>query len=138
MCGDEQAGLQVAWSLLQRQVPSRILHLLRAHPTHITDPICEQIQTELQENLRYWLQQPVLNADQWKLAELPITSGGLAFPNLHRQAVVARIACLATLPDFVATEPYKATLIDKERPNLYGRLAPLIGPTPMEVVGGHA
>ena len=126
MCGDDQAGLQVAWSLLQRQVPSRILHLLRAHPAHITDSTCEQIQTELQENLRYWLQYPVLHADPWKLAEqrpeLPITSGDLAFPNLHRPAVVARIACLATLPDFVASEAYKVTVIDKERPELFGRL----------------
>ena len=87
-----------------------------------------------QENFRYWLQYPILNADQWKLAELPITSGGLAFPNLHRQAVVARIACLATLPEFVVTDPYKAATIDKERPELFGRFGPLIGPTPMEVV----
>ena len=135
MCGDDQTGLQVAWSLQQRQVPSRILHLLRAHPTPITDHICEQIQTDLQENLRYWLQYPTLVADQWKIAELPITSGGLAFPNLHRQAVVARIACLATLPEFVATDPYKAATIDKERLELYGRIGPLMGPTPMEVLG---
>ena len=135
MCGDDQAGLQVAWCLQQRQVPSRILHLVRAHPTLITDPICEQIQTDLQENLRYWLQYPDMEADQWKIAELPITSGGLAFPNLHRQAVVARTACLATLPEFVATARYKATIIDKERPDLYGRLSPLMGPTPMEVLG---
>ena len=131
MCGDDQAGLQIAWSLLQRQVPSRILHLLRSHPTAVTDNICEQTQTELQENLRYWLQYPVLNADQWKLAELPITSGGLALPNLRRQAVVARIACLATLPEFVATDPYKADIIEKERPALFGRL----GPTPWKFWG---
>ena len=95
------------------------------------------MQTELQENLRYWLQYPGLDADQWKIAELPITSGGLAFPNLRRQAVVARISktCLATLPEFVATQAYRETITDKERPELYGRLAPLIGPTPMEVVG---
>ena len=55
MCGDDQAGLQIAWCLQQRQVPSRILHLLRAHPTYLTDDICEQIQTELQENVRFWL-----------------------------------------------------------------------------------
>ena len=102
MCGDDQAGLQIAWCLQQRQVPSSILHLLRAHPTPITDPICEQIQTELQENLRYRVQYPHLDANQWKIAELPITSGGLAFPNLHRQAVVAMVSCLATLPEFVA------------------------------------
>ena len=135
MCGDDQAGLQIAWCLQQRQVPSRILHLLRAHPTPLTDHICEQIQTELQENFRYWLQYPTLDADQWKIAEMPITSGGLAFPNLRRQAVVARTACLATLPEFVATAPYKAGVIDKERPELFGRLTPLMGPTPMEVLG---
>ena len=134
MCGDDQAGLQIAWSLLQRQVPSRILHLPHAHPINITDNISEQIQTELQENLCYWLQFPVLNADQWKLAELPITSGGLAFPNLRRQAVVARIACLATLPEVLATDPYKAAIVAKERPH-FGRLGPLIGPTPHEVLG---
>ena len=135
MCGDEQAGLQVAWALLQRQVPSRILHLLRAHPVHITGMICDQIQAELQETVRFWLQYPPLSADQWRIAELPVTSGGLALPNLHRQAVVARISCLATLPEFVATQEYRGAIINKERPELFGRLAPLIGPTPMEVLG---
>ena len=135
MCGDDQAGLQIAWCLQQRQVPSRILHLLRAHPTPLTDGICEQVQTELQENVRYWLQFPALEADQWTIAEMPITSGGLAFPNLRRQAVVARTACLATLPEFVATATYKEELINKERPELFGRLRPLMGPTPMEVLG---
>ena len=87
MCGDDQAGLQIAWCLQNRQVPSRILHLLRAYPTSLTDGICEQLQTELQENFRYWLQYPPIDADQWTIAEMPITSGGLAFPNLRRQAV---------------------------------------------------
>ena len=65
MRGDDQAGLQIAWCLQHRQVPSRILHLLTcAHPTPITDHICDQIQTDLQENLRYWLQYPTLDADQ--------------------------------------------------------------------------
>ena len=68
MCGDDKAGLQVAWILLQRQVPSRILHLLRAHPVHLTTDICDQIQAELQENIRYWLHYPVLSADPWKVA----------------------------------------------------------------------
>ena len=54
---------------------------------------------------------------------------------IYTQAVVARTACLATLPEFVATARYKATIIDKEHPELYGRLNPLMGPTPMEVLG---
>ena len=70
-----------------------------------------------------------------RIAELPVTSGGLAGPNLHRQAVVARISCLATLPELVATQACRGGLIDRERPELFGRLSPLIGPTPMEVVG---
>ena len=133
MCGDDRAGLQIAWALLQRQVPSRILQLT---PPQSRIAFATRFKRkELQENLRYWLQYPTLNADQWKLAGLLITSGGLAFPNPHGQAVVARIACLATLPEFVATEPYKAATIDKERPELFGRLGPLIRPTPKEVVG---
>ena len=76
---------------------------------------CDQIQAELQENLRYWLQFPPLTADQWKIAELPVTSGGLAFPSLHRQAVVARISCLATLPEFLATQDCRQDVIEKER-----------------------
>ena len=62
MCGDDQAGLQVAWALLQLQVPSRIVHLLRAHPVHLTTVICDQIQAELQENFRYWTQFSPLTA----------------------------------------------------------------------------
>ena len=80
--------------------------------------ICDQIQAELQETVRFWLQYPPLSADQWRIAELPVTSAILALPNLHRQAVVARISCLATLPEFVATQEYRGTIIDKERPEL--------------------
>ena len=80
-----------------------------------------------------------LCADIRKLRHLPgmcgSPVGGLALPNLRRQAVVARTACLATLLEFVATATYKDGLIDKERPELFGRLIPLMGPTPMEVPG---
>ena len=107
MRGDDQAGLQVAWALLRRQVPLHTLHLLRAHPVPITTMLCDQIQAKLQETIRYCLQFPPPTADQWKIAELPITSEGLAFQNLHRQAVVARVSCLATLPEFVATQEHR-------------------------------
>ena len=79
MCGDDQAGLQIAWCLQQRQVPSRILHLLRAHPTPLTDHICEQIQTELQENFRYWLQYPTSMLTNGKLQRCPSPVGVLLF-----------------------------------------------------------
>ena len=52
MCGDDQTGLQHAWALLPRQVPSRILHFLHVHPcAHITSGSCGQIQAELQATI---------------------------------------------------------------------------------------
>ena len=35
----------------------------------------------------------------------------------------------------MATREYKHSVIEKERPDLFDQLAPLIGPTPEEVVG---
>ena len=136
MCGDQQAGpsgLGTASEAGAIQDPAPSANA--SHTPHLTTVICDHIQAELQENFHYWIQQPPLTADQWKIAEFPITSGGLAFPNLHRQAVVARASCLATLLEFVATQAYRGELIAKERLEFFGRLAPLIGPTSMEVLG---
>ena len=61
--------------------------------------------------------------------------GVLLFPTYAARRFVARTACLATLPEFVATAPYKTDVINRERPELFGRLGALMGPTPMEVLG---
>ena len=37
---------------------------------------------------------------------------------------MARTSCLATLPEFAATQEYRGEVIDKERLELSGRLAP--------------
>ena len=46
----------------------------------------------------------------------------MAVPNLPRQAVVARIACLATLPQLVATQDHKQKVIEREGPETFAKL----------------
>ena len=36
-----QAGIQVAWALLAKTLPLRVVHLLRAHPVAHTQELCE-------------------------------------------------------------------------------------------------
>ena len=36
----ETAGLQVAWALISKTLPLRVVHLLRAHPVHQTQEMC--------------------------------------------------------------------------------------------------
>ena len=77
---DGQAGLQVAWALLAKTLPPRVVHMLRAHPVSDARELCETLQDTLQDTVRQCVDQPSITVDQWDLARLPIQAGGLYLP----------------------------------------------------------
>ena len=119
---DGQAGLQVAWALLAKTLPPRVVHLLRAHPVFDTRELCEQLQGTLHEAVRQSLDSPSISADQWDIAKLPIQAGGLHLPHLPSLAVIARTAALATMPRASRTTTYKQNLLKQEKAELCSRL----------------
>ena len=75
----DTAGLQVAWSLISKTLPNRVVRLLRAHPVEHTQELCDALQDALMDAVRQLLGQPTLTADQLQLACLPVTAGGLGW-----------------------------------------------------------
>ena len=71
----QEAGMQLGFALLQRTLPSRILHLLRGQATEHPAELCETLTTHMHTVLRNWLGHPALNAANWGLAHLPYHSG---------------------------------------------------------------
>ena len=73
----DAAGLQVAWALIAKTLPPRVVHLLRAHPVEQTQEMCDSLQDALLNTVRQLIGQPSFTADQLHLAKLPVTAGGL-------------------------------------------------------------
>ena len=73
-----EAGLQTAWGLLRRTIPSRFLHVLRGHAVDITAEFCDDIQDAIHRILAQWTDQGGSTAGQQRRIELPIEHGGLA------------------------------------------------------------
>ena len=48
----ETAGLQVAWALISKTLPLRVVHLLRAHPVEQTQEMCDTLQDALIDTVR--------------------------------------------------------------------------------------
>ena len=94
----ETAGLQVAWALISKTLPPRVVHLLRAHPVHQTQEMCQNLQDALLNTVRQLMGQPAFTADQLHLAKLPVTAGGLGLPDLPVLALIARTAALRHCP----------------------------------------
>ena len=114
-----QAGVQVAWALLAKTLPPRVIHLLRAHPSQRRRSF---LQEGLQDTVRQLLGVPSTAADQLRVARLPVSAGGLGLPHLPSLAVIARCAALATLPRASDTARYRQTLLDSETDLLFHRL----------------
>ena len=53
-----QAGDQVAWALLAKTLPPRVIHLLRAHPVSETAELTDILQEGLQDTVRQLLGVP--------------------------------------------------------------------------------
>ena len=66
--------------------------------------------------------QPAFTADQLQLAKLPVTAGGLGLPDLPILALIARTACIATLPRAARTDSFRHELIRQEGDDLLERL----------------
>ena len=43
----DTAGLQVAWALISKTLPPRVVRLLRAHPVEQTQEMCDTLQDAL-------------------------------------------------------------------------------------------
>ena len=132
---DGQAGLQVAWVLLSKTIPPRVVHLLRAHPVSDTRELCETLQDLLQDTVRQCIDQPSISADQWDLARLPIQARGLYMPHLPSLAVIARTAALATMPRASHTTNYRRNLLKEERTELFARLRGFCHTEPTALAG---
>ena len=131
----QEAGMQLGFALLQRTLPSRTLHLLHGQATEHTAELCETLTTHMQMVLRSWLGHPALNADNWRLAHLPITAGGLGLPDLPALALAARTAALATIPNEGQLAAYKEELLDREGPALLHQLQARLAHPVAELVG---
>ena len=103
-----EAGLQTAWGLLRRTVPSRFLHVLRGHAVEITADFCDEIQESLHRILGQWTDQGGgLTTGQQRIVELPIEHGGLGFLPVKDLAAIARLSALASLPDNPHTRSFR-------------------------------
>ena len=78
----EMAELQLAWALISKTLPPRVVHLLTAHPVEQTQEMCDTLQDALLDTVRQLLGQPTITADQLHLAKRPVTAGGLGLPHL--------------------------------------------------------
>ena len=78
----DTAGVQVAWALISKTLPPRVVHLLRAHPVEQTQEMCDTLQDALLDTVRQLMGQTAFTADQLHLAKLPVTAGGLGLPHL--------------------------------------------------------
>ena len=130
-----QAGVQVAWALIAKTLPPRVVHLLRAHPISETAELTEILQEGLQDAVRQLMGIPSDTADQLSVARLPVSAGGLGLPHLPSLAVIARCAALATMPRASDTALYRQTLTDSERDNLFHRLRDVCDREPSTLAG---
>ena len=131
----ETAGLQVAWALISKTLPPRVVHLLRAHPVEQTQEMCDSLQDALLSTVRQLMGQPSFTADQLHLAKLPVTAGGLGLPDLPVLALIARTACIATLPRAEQTDTFRKELIRREGDVLMERLRGISERHPTHMAG---
>ena len=131
----DTAGLQVAWALISKILPLRVVHLLRAHPVEQTQELCDTLQDALVDTVRQLMGQHGFTADQLHFAKLTVTAGGLGLPDLPTLALVARASCIATLPRADHTEPYRQDLVRQEGAMLLERLRGLSERHPTQMAG---
>ena len=130
-----QAGVQVAWALLAKTLPPRVIHLLRAHPVSETAELTDILQEGLQDTVRQLLGVPSTTADQLRVARLPVSAGGLGLPHLPSLGFIARCAALATMPRASDTARYRQTLLDSETDLLFHRLRDVCDRDPATLAG---
>ena len=130
-----QGGVQVAWALIAKTLPPRVVHLLRAHPVSETTELTEMLQEGLQDAVRQLMGVPSTHADQLHVARLPVSAGGLGLPHLPSLAVIARCSALATMPRAADTASYRQTLLDSESDMLFHRLRDVCDRDPVTLAG---
>ena len=125
----------MAWALISKTLPPRVVHLLRAHPVEQTQELCDTLQDALVDTVRQLIGQPGLTADQLQLAKLPVTAGGLGPPDIPMLALVARASCIATLPRADHTDSFRKDLVMQEGGLLLERLRGLSERHPTQMAG---
>ena len=125
----------MAWALVSKTLPPRVVHLLRAHPVEQTQEMCDTLQDALLDTVRQLLGQPTLTADQIHLAKLPVTAGGLGLPHLPTLALIARASRIATLPRAAYTDSFRHTLVRQEGDFLLERLRGISEKHPAQMAG---
>ena len=78
---------------------------------------------------------PCTDADQLRVARLPVSAGGLGLPHLPSLAVIARCAALATMSRASDTALYRQTLIDSESDTFFHRLRDVCDRDPASLAG---
>ena len=131
----DAAGVQVAWALISKTLPPRVVHLLRAHPVEQTQEMCDTLQDALLNTVRQLLGQPTLTADQLHLAKLPVTAGGLGLPHLPTLALIARASCIATLPRAAYADSFRHALVRQEGDSLLECLRGISEKHPAQMAG---
>ena len=127
--------MQVAWALISKTLPPRVVHLLRAHPVEQTQEMCDTLQDALVNAVRQLMGQPYISADQLQLAKLPVTAGGLGLPDLPTLALAARASCIATLPRAEHTDSFRKELVKQEGTLLLDRLRGISDRHPTQMAG---
>ena len=130
-----EAGLQTAWGLLRRTVPSRFLHVPRGHAVDVTAEFCDEIEDTVRRILAQWTDQGGLTAGQQRIVELPIELGGLGFLPVKDLAAIVRLSALASLPENSGTHSFREAVINKEGLDLEARLQSKMETPPKDIVG---
>ena len=115
-------GVQVAWALIAKTLPPRVVHFLRANPVSETAELTEILQEGLQDTLRQCMGVPATTANQLHAARLPVSAGSLGLFHLPSLAVIAHCMALATMPRASDTAAYRQSLLDNQTEELFHRL----------------
>eukprot|EP00971_Amphidinium_carterae_P055807 1100731-Amphidinium_carterae.1 len=125
-------GMQAAYTLLRSQYPAKVLHLMRAMPTHQMQPLLKDIDDALCDTLATWLGEERLQAQQVRVAQLPVVLGGVGLPKHRTLAPIARAAALYTAArNTAAAAEFLTHLCREEQPDLHNRLLNLVDQPPL-------
>ena len=116
-------SLQVMSYILRVTMPARFLHLLRSLPLELTAEFCESMERLLKALWSQLIAIPHFTAEQWRLATLPLSHGGLGLPDIMELAAQSRLVCLIKFPRAGSHVPYLRVCFQRELETLLARTA---------------
>ena len=84
---------------------ARYIHIWRALPWSQQRPFVEELDGLTRQTFLRLAGESHLSPLQWDVAALPLSLGGLALPEMEREAALARAAALMTLPRSPLSSP---------------------------------